>query len=146
MHCLKVSAVLSFSALAGVVHAGPSTHYTGEIRNFTDENIYLTNQSWDLGGRDPRDLKIPPGEGGGFNIQIPSKSGDVNIIMSSDGGRSCNFVLTYGTGKKIRGPMTLIGPSHWKVTKSFGRVPATCEMKVDDWVYNKSFHVRYRMK
>jgi hypothetical protein len=42
--------------------------------------------------------------------------------------------------------MTLIGPSHWKVTKSFGSVPATCEMKVDEWVYKERFSVRYRMK
>ncbi len=146
MNYWAVTAVVGVSLIASVVQAQATTLYHGEIRNFTDQDIYLTNQSWDPGGRDPKDHKIPPGEGGGFNVRIPSKSGDVNIVVSSQEGRSCNFVLTYGTGKRVKGPLTLIGPTHWKVTKSFGSTPAKCEMKVDEWVYKERFSVRYRMK
>ncbi|MCQ3001023.1 hypothetical protein NLO98_14805 [Pseudomonas syringae] len=146
MCCLKLLAVLGVSSLMGVVQAEQLTDYYAEIRNMTNEEIYLTNQSWDLGGRDPQTFRIKPGDVGGFNISIANEYGEVNFMMASDGGKRCNFVVKYGTVKRVKGPVTLTGPGHWKVTKSFGSVPAVCELKVDEWVYRESFDVRYRMK
>jgi hypothetical protein len=58
MNGLKGIAVLGVSLVAGVAHGQTTTLYHGEIRNFTDEAIYLTNQSWDPGGGIPRIIKF----------------------------------------------------------------------------------------
>ncbi|MBC3952925.1 hypothetical protein [Pseudomonas folii] len=146
MYRLKLIAVLSALSMVGFAQAETLTNYHAEIRNMTAEDIYLINQSWDLGGQDPQTYRIKPGDTGGFNIRVTNDIGEVNFMMGTDGGKRCNFVVKYGPVKRVKGPMTLTGPGHWKVTKSFGSVPATCELKVDEWVYKESFDVRYRMK